>query len=62
MKLEQVQVESCFEYILIKWFILMNDAFAHCFLTQVKGHYKICSKVKLIPHGRKMENLFVSTW
>lgn len=54
MKLEQVQVKSCFEYILIKWFILMNDAFAHCFLTQVKGHCKICSKVKLIPHGRKM--------
>lgn len=40
-------VESGFEYILIKWFILMNDAFAHCFLTPVKKHWKIVQKLNL---------------
>lgn len=34
-------MEGCLEYILIKRFMLMSDAFAHCFLSEVKNTEKL---------------------
>lgn len=39
-------MEVCLEYILIKWLMLMSDAFAHCLLSEVKN-WKIVQSLNL---------------